>query len=181
MFDDWKDAWRQAVENFQREAAGGAALHARAMERELTTAAGALGKLDDEIRRVQHELTNEREAETVCRRREGLARDVQDDVTMQIAAEYAARHAARIAVLERKSAVLADERELLAADLEAMRKILRDAPPMSSVGSAPSGQEPAAKSSAEKEDDHAFSRLERDARERAVDERLEELKRRMNS
>jgi len=179
MFEDWKEAWRQAVENFQREAAlegGPSGPHVRVMERELTTAAGALGKIDDEIRRVQHELVNEREQEAICRRREGLAREAQDEVTVQIAVEYAARHAARVAVLERKSSVLVDERDLLATDLAAMRKIMDEAPAVQSVSAT---AEDPPKTEAGKHDDHAFTRMERDVRERDADERLEELKKKM--
>src|SRR5690606_4121595 len=126
MFDDWKQAWRQAVENFQREIAGGAPPRVRAMERELTSAGGALAKLDDEIRRTKRELEKERHEEQVCRRREALARNVGDEETVRIAVEYAARHAERAAVLERKIAVLDDERTLLARDVEVMRQTLAE-------------------------------------------------------
>jgi hypothetical protein len=179
MFEDWKQAWRQAVENFHREAGGGstgAPPRVRAMERELTSASGALGNLDDEIRRAQRDLAREREAEQVCRRREALARDVNDAETVRIAAEYAQRHGERAAVLDRKIAVLEDERALLSRDVDAMRKKLSDVAP------AAAGVSDGAGSASSTRDDRGtreFSRLEREARERAADQRLEELKRRM--
>src|SRR5690606_20629010 len=119
-----KQAWRQAVENFHREAGGGATgapPRVRAMERELISASGALGNLDDEIRRTTRDLSKEREEEQVCRRRESLAREVDDMETVRIAVEFAERHAERAAVLERKITVLQDERALLARDVAAMR------------------------------------------------------------
>ena len=109
MFEDWKQAWRQAVENFQREAGlEGAPPRIRAMERELTSAGGALLKLDDELVRTDRELGKEREAEQVCRRRGSLAEAVGDEETVRLATEFAERHAERAAVLERKLSVLRD-------------------------------------------------------------------------
>jgi len=178
MFEDWKHAWRQAVENFHREAGGGgtgAPPRVRAMERELTSASGALGNLDEEIRRARRDLAKEREAEAVCRRRETLARNVSDDETVRVAAEFAVRHAERAAVLDRKIAVLEDERALLARDVDGMRVKLGEV-------SASAGLSNGARPSPDQQDDRGsgeFSRLEREARERAADERLEELKRRM--
>lgn len=180
MFDDWKQAWRDAVENFHREAGGGdAPPRIRAMERELTSVSGALGRLDEEIRRTRRDLEKEREAEQVCRRREGLARAVNDEETVRIAAEYAQRHAERADVLDRKIVVLDEERALLSRDVDEMRRTLRELAP-----SAPApgvGDGTATSSSASHDDTHArdFSRMEREARERAADEKLEELKRRM--
>jgi phage shock protein A len=183
MFEDWKQAWRQAVENFQREVQDGdAPPRVRAMERELVSASGALSKLDTEVRRAGQELARERESEQVCRRREGLARDVADEETARIAAEYAVRHAERASLLARKLQVLEEERALLARDLDIMRDaIAKVAPAAGSVGggaadSVGAGATAEPRSEAE---DRIFSRLEREARERAADERLEELKRRM--
>jgi hypothetical protein len=179
MFDDWKQAWRQAVENFQREIsdsdAGGAPPRVRAMEREIVSASGALAKLDDEIRRTAKEVASEREAEQVCRRREGLAREVGDEETVRVAAEFAVRHGQRAAVLARKLEVFREERGLLAHDIEHMRKVIGETAPSASVGQG--SERPALDDDSHQ--DREFSRMERDARERAAAERLEELKRRM--
>jgi hypothetical protein len=179
MFEDWKQAWRQAVENFHREAGdgtSGAPPRIRAMERELTSASGALGRLDEEIARTRRDHEKEREAEQVCRRREALARDVNDGETVRLAAEFAERHAQRAAVLERKIAVLDDARELLSRDVGEMRRMLADvapdADPRVADGNAASRADDGASA-------HEFSKLEREAREREADQRLEELKRKM--
>jgi hypothetical protein len=187
MFEDWKQAWRQAVENFQRELAedtpAAAGPRVRAMERELTSAAGALARLEEEIRRTRREAATEREAEEVCRRRERLARDAGDEETVRVAIEFAARHAERAAVLQRKAEVLEDERSLLQRDMDGMRRVIAEAPPAAgAAASANAGaradplDDPA---SPRRATDHDFSRLEHDARDRAAAARLEELKRRM--
>jgi hypothetical protein len=187
MFNDWKQAWQQAVANFQRElseGASGTAPGVRAMEREIVSARGALGKLDDEIRRTAKEADSEQDAVAVCRRREELARNAGDDETVRIAAEFAVRHAERAAVLARKLTVLQDERALLARDVDEMTRLIATAQPAADVGSGrPSsdlghGSDPDAADAAQR---RAFSDLERGARERAAAERLEELKRRMQN
>ncbi|HEX6133617.1 MAG TPA: hypothetical protein VFZ24_06630 [Longimicrobiales bacterium] len=178
MFEEWKQAWRQAVDNFQREVAGGAPPRIRAMERELTSAAGALGRLEDEIRRTRRDLERERHEEHVCRRRENLARGVGDDETARIADEYARRHAERAGVLDRKITVLEEERGLLVRDVDSMRKTLAEIAPAEPQRGVAGGT-----SAASADDDdpghREFSRMEREARERAADARLEELKRKM--
>lgn len=184
MLDDWKQAWRQAVENFQREIQGGTAdapPRVRAMEREVVSASGALAKLDAEIARARRDAGAEAEAEQVCRRREGLARQAGDEETVRIAVEFATRHAERGALLARKVAVLQEERDLLARDIDTMRTMITEAAP--AAGSVSGGQGAGGSDGAiDRErvgNDREFSRLERDARERAADARLEELKRRM--
>jgi hypothetical protein len=183
MFEDWKRAWRQAMENFQREVhegTPGAPPRVRAMERELMSAAGALSKLDDEIRRTRMSADAETREEQVCRRRETLAREVDDTETVQIAAEFAARHAERAALLNRKLSVLEEERALLARDVQAMRDLIAQATPLADGAAAGSVADGTATRPSGESDDRDFSRLEREARERAAAERLEELKRRMN-
>jgi hypothetical protein len=181
MFNDWKQAWQQAVENFQREmtdGASGTGPSVRAMEREIVSARGALAKLDDEIRRTDRAAAAEREGEDVCRRREALAREAADEETVRVAAEFAARHAQRAAVLTRKLAVLQEERDLLARDVDEMQRVIATAAPATAGPAAPRERmSPTRDEDAAR--DREFSNLERDARERAAAERLEELKRRM--
>lgn len=195
MLEDWKQAWRQAVENFQREmsdGADGAPPRVKAMEREVTSANGALLRLGEEIRRTRREADAEAEAEAVCRRREGLARDAGDDETTAVAARFAARHAERAAVLKRKLDVLTDEYALLERDLASMRDIISSTPGVAAGSTAADGSPAAAASAAtssrpassrgddeRSREDVAFSKLEDEARDRAASERLEELKRRM--
>jgi phage shock protein A len=177
MFEDWKQAWREAVENFQREvreSQPGVPLRVRAMERELASAGGALTKLEQEIRRTRREAEKERHEETVCRRREDLARTAGDEETVRVAVEFAARHVERAELLERKTAVLEDERTLLSRDVDEMRRLLNEA-----AAAARTAAETTAPKQTEKLDERAFSRLEHEARDRAAEARLEELKKRM--
>jgi hypothetical protein len=175
MFQDWKEAWREAVENFRREVGhdalpDGASPRARIMHRELSAAREAFSRLEAEILRSQRDASAERESEAVCRRREGQARTIGDDETVRIAIEYAVRHSERAAIFERKVEVLIAERDLLRRDLEAMEKIVSDR-----MAAAPTPEQLAERDNQERD----FGRLEREAREKAAADRLEELKRKM--
>lgn len=182
MFEDWKHAWREAVANFQRELDhDGGDEGTRAMRRDERTTSDALRRLDSELSSARSNAAAERESEEVCRRREGLARNIGDDETAGIAADYAARHAERALILERKVDVLVAERALLVRDLERMRAALaaRVGDPQVAAGAAP-GANPAAAADTERaRDEHNFRKMEREARERAAEARLEELKRKL--
>lgn len=197
MFNDWKEAWRAAVENFQRELEGEDGDDAtRAMRRDERVAADALRRLDAELSAARANAAKEREGEAVCRRREGMARDIDDGETARIAAEYAERHAERAAILERKVEVLSAERGLLVRDLEQMRATLearggdpqvRSGSTAGDIGDAAAGTAgsaggphgPVADPSGRARDEHNFRKMEREARERAAEARLEELKRKL--
>lgn len=179
MFEDWKRAWREAVANFQHE------LHAEedgttpqpdALRRELATARGALTRLDAEIANTRRHAAAERDSEQVCRRREAMAAQIGDEETVRVAVEYAARHAERAGVLERKVEVLEAERALLQRDLEAMEQVVASRGP-----AEPESRSPYTLLDDDEETERQRRELQRLQRERAADERLEELKRKLRS
>lgn len=172
MFEDWKHAWRSAVDNFYREmnetdeAVPGD--HARAMRRDFATARGALDRLEEELLRARRDHVAEQQAEEVCRRRESLARGIGDEETVRVAMQFAQRHAERVELLARKVGVLHAERTLLERDVTIMQEAIAAAPVPSGAVDSGAGQ-----------DEHEFRRMQRAAREAAADQKLEELKRRM--
>jgi hypothetical protein len=186
MFEDWKQAWRDAVENFEREVRTDSPGTAgtRVMRSQIASARGALARLDLEIDRARAEADSERESEQVCIRRQGLAAGIDDEETARIAGEYAARHAERAAIYERKTAVLQDERALLLRDLESMETEMASHAPEDAAGiltgddDVDDGYDDAEE---RKRQEYEIARLRREKRDRAADERLEELKRRMRS
>lgn len=199
MFDEWKRAWREAVENFRRELNGTGGdvgdVRVRA-RRELAAAADQLARLESDLARTRTELDADLEAERICRRREALARRIGDEETARIAAEFASRHAERAAVLKQKAEALTAERTLRARELDTMRAAVDEiaehvgpapeqppgvesepppgvAPAEETVGGSPNG------SRRNQARDEVFRELDQRARERAAEARLEELKRRM--
>ena len=192
MFEDWKQAWRDAVENFEREvradSPGTAAT--RIMRNQIASARGALTRLDLEIDRAQAEADSERTAEQVCVRRQGMAAGIDDQETARIAGEYAVRHAERAAIYERKTAVLQEERALLLRDLESMETEMASHAAAHPAGAFPGsdadggdadGDDGFDDAEERKRQEYEIARLRREKRDRAADERLEELKRRMQS
>jgi hypothetical protein len=105
-----------------------------------------------------------------------MAREIDDEETADIAVRYAERHRERARILERKLDLLDQEQTLLARDIDEMEAALREVQAgagrledlgPSSVGAGPDP------------DAADFHHLEQDRRERAAEERLEDLKRRM--
>lgn len=164
MWETWKRAWQEAVENFRREVADGGG--SGAMHRELAAARAELRRLEDDIVRTRRQLAEEREAAERCRRQHALARGIGDDETASIAARFADKHTERARVLATKLEALEAELALRTGDVREMEAILQAAEP------------PSAALHADDADD-AFDRLDRETRERMAQERLEELKRRM--
>ena len=183
MFDDWRRAWREAVENFRREldagSAGGDAAATR-LYREVYGARATLRQLEAELGRVRRAQQAEHTEAETCRRREEMARRIADAETQALAAQYAERHDERAAVLARKVEVMEAELTLHRRELAEMETAARarggPMPPPTPDMPRPGD----ASRVADREDEDAeFRRLDRAARERAAEERLEELKKRM--
>lgn len=193
MFEDWKAAWREAVENFYRELNEGegpvnARLHA--MRREISAANGELRRLEAELARARKAADEERAEEAVCRRRQTAAQRIEDAETARLAGEWAERHARRARVLEQKVEALRAEHEMRAGDIAEMEAALAAASEAAAVeaggepasagvgGGTPPGPSPE-EDEARAAQDREFRRLDREARERAAEARLDELKKRM--
>lgn len=171
MFDEFRRAWRDAVENFWREVRADEDGSVAAVYGEVRRARGQLDRLDAEIGETRRRLKEERAQVSVCERRARLARNIGDVETARVASEYAERHRERAVVLERKAEALEAERGLCRRDLDEMERALQD------------GRSSRADQTLDDLDldpaEDAFRTLEQTSRDRAAAERLEELKRRM--
>ncbi|HET9983066.1 MAG TPA: hypothetical protein VFQ38_05755 [Longimicrobiales bacterium] len=167
-----------------------ARLHA--MRREISAANGELRRLETELARARKAVDEERAEEAVCRRRQVAAERIEDAETARIAGEWADRHARRARVLEQKAEALRAEHEMRAGDVAEMEAALAAAgeaaaaeagPAQAGAGEGAGGAVPPGRSAEEEEakaaQDREFRRLDREARERAAEARLEELKKRM--
>lgn len=174
VFDEFRRAWRQAVDNFWRELEGEPGETAEgAAYREVGRVRTQLDELDSAIDGTRQRLAEEVEQVEACTRRERLARSIGDLGTARIAAEYRERHQERSAVLRQKLEVLEAERRLCLRDLREMEKALQE------------GRGNGGRSELEDFDRHPredeFRTLEDVQRARSAEERLEQLKRRMRS
>lgn len=132
MFEDLRDAFREALENFKHE------LHRDdvpptvdrlllAMQGELAQARDLVAALERQIAEARAQAEQDRTEEATCRRRAELASKVGDEETARIALEYAVRHERRRVVLERKVVALDEEKGLRVIELEEMTARIEDA------------------------------------------------------
>lgn len=132
MFDELKEAFRQAVENFKKELNPDRVPEevdrlVSVMRDEVADARAYLGRLEDEIEEALKRAGAEGKEARTCRRRETMARKIGDEETARVAAEFAEKHESRRAVLERKALALKEELDLRRADVREMMERLKEA------------------------------------------------------
>lgn len=178
MFEEWKKAWQQAVDNFEREihapdeVFASPSHKANAMRRDLTAARGALNRLQADLVQARKDLSAEQESEQTARRRAEMAERIADAETVRIALEFAQRHAQRGDILRRKVEVLQDELAMRQEELSAMEA-------QAAVELQQLEARRAADQLAREKADADFRRMDQQQKERAAEARLEELKKRM--
>lgn len=164
MFEDLRAAFRQAVENFNRE------LHRdqvpetvdallKGMQRELVDTRALVSDLESQIDRARKEAAHEAEQAEACRRREEMARRIEDTETADLAAQYGERHRKRHELLEQKVAALDEELAFRRKDAEDMMARLKEARTQREGLTAQSGRASARDSIGEADD--LFSELDR--------------------
>jgi hypothetical protein len=180
MLEEWKQAWQEAVANFQRELRAHETAPAQrlgSMRRDLATATSALQRLQAELASTTEELAREQEEVQTCQRRAHLAEQVPDPETVRVANEFASLHAERVAILQRKSGVLQDELALRRRELAAMESAL--AKEGATVGRQTTSSQTNDDLFERERQDAEFSKLERERKEKAAQAALEELKKKM--
>jgi phage shock protein A len=126
MLNELRRVFRQSVAAFRaelgtREPEDEVAELLTAMRRELVAARAAIPEYEARVTRTRAELERERDALTQCERRGTLAEGIGDPETARIAAEFAARHRARIGVLEQTAAAAAAELDLRVREADEMK------------------------------------------------------------
>ena len=140
------------------------------------------------LARAERDLADERRRLADAERRGRLASEIQDGETVEVAQRFAAKHRARVGVLEHKRAALAEERALYERELAEMQAQLvraeRDRPLTEAERSverawrdlqAAGGARPGT----DVQGELLKSELERAAREAAAERQLKELKKKM--
>jgi phage shock protein A len=164
MFEELRAAFRQAIENFNRE------LHRdqvpetmdrllAGMQREIVDAKALISELESQVERARKEARSEAEQADVCTRREEMARRIDDTETADLAARYAERHRKRQALLEQKVAALDEELAFRRKDAEEMLARIKEARTEREGLTATTGRTQARQSLDEADD--LFSQLDR--------------------
>lgn len=174
MFEELRSAFREAVENFNKELRRDQLPETVDrllvdMRKELVDETAAVRGLESELERATSSHKREREAAETCRRRERMARDIGDEETATLAARHAARHEGHQAVLERKVHAVHDELEFRRKSLREMDAQFHQA--MQKRGSLDAASGRTGARQAFSEADELFGELDRMA-EKMADERM---------
>jgi phage shock protein A len=132
MFEDLGRLFRQSVEAFRaerdkREPEDEVAHLLGSMRHELVEARALLPKLEEQLRRARAELAAEREQLERTERRGTLAGQINDEETVRVAGEFAARHRERVVVLEQKVSAGEAELALRSREAEEMKRQYQEA------------------------------------------------------
>ncbi len=90
------------------------------MRREMVAARAAIPLLEEDVRRLRSDLESERVLLEQCERRLSMAERIGDDETVRVAREFAERHRERRAVLEKKEQAAVAELALRSRESEEM-------------------------------------------------------------
>jgi len=150
------------------------------MREAVAAARASLTRMQEQLRATEAELEGERRQLADTERRGRLAGEIGDQETVAVAQRFAAKHAERVGVLERKVAVQRDEVVMVERELADMTEQLKQATGTrvaqdvtDSVARAKAGM------GAVDEDELTKLHLDRAAREAAAAEQLEALKKKM--
>lgn len=167
MFEDLRQAFREALDNFKdelnRDAVPGTVdrlLHG--MVQEVTEAKSRLKATEADLAQTRLHVRAEEEHVATTSRRHTLATQIGDQETARIAGEYRERHAKRLEVFRQKEAALEQEVKLLSAEVEEMMAKVKEARSRRDSLTAESGRTQTRESIGGESDDlfDAFKRME---------------------
>ena len=97
MFEDLRQAFREAVDNFKDELGRDDVPEAvsrllREMKREAADTKAEIRRLEEAIQGAVAEAEKEKGHGETCRRREKMALDISDEETARLASQYAEKH-----------------------------------------------------------------------------------------
>ena len=185
MFERLRDALRAALD--AATPPGNLRDLARQMREAVVDAKVAVEEMRGALGRTDAELAAERQRLADAERRGRLAAEIQDQETVQIAERFAAKHRERAGVLERKLAAQREELALAERELADMQGQLKSADRGVS-GGGPSSTEQAwrdlqaaggTRPDVDLQHELLKDDIDRAARERAADEQLDLLKKKI--
>ena len=134
----------------------------------------AAGQNRDALATAERELAAERKYLDDAERRGRLAGDIGDTETGRIAGEFAVRHRERVELLERKVAVIRDELAYLERESQSLATELKS---VRQTGGSPGS--PVILDESEREFEALRMQAEREAKDRAVQQQLDLLKKKL--
>ena len=132
MFDNLRQAFREAVDNFKDELGRDEIPEAvdrllREMKREAADTKAEIRRLEEAIQGAIEEAEKEKGEGKTCRRREEMALEISDEETARLAREYAEKHEHRRSVLEHKALALKEELDMRQEEFGEMIEAIKGA------------------------------------------------------
>ncbi len=132
MFDNLRRAFKDAIQNFNRELARDQIPETvdallKGMEREIVASKVGLESLKEQFAKARDAARAEGQEAETCRRREAMARKIGDEETAEIAARYAEKHGSRQHVLSEKARAIQAELRLRESEFQEMLKQVKEA------------------------------------------------------
>ncbi|MDH3205890.1 MAG: hypothetical protein OEO79_04720 [Gemmatimonadota bacterium] len=164
MFDDLRDAFREALDNFNKELKrdrvpetvdrllGG-------MKDEIVDEKAQVAGLEAQLEQAMAQSKLEAERGLTCRRREEMARRIADEKTADVAAQHAVKHEGHHRVLEKKVEAIREELEFRRRTMDEMMAKFNEARDKRDALSATAGRSDARGSFATADD--LFGELDR--------------------
>jgi phage shock protein A len=132
MFDNLRNAFREAVENFNKELSRDRVPEAvdsllAGMQAEVVEAQARVRELEAQIVRATAEAEREKSEAATARRRGKMAEDIGDADTAKVAGEYAANREERQRVLEQKATAMKEELAIRTREVAEMLAKMKEA------------------------------------------------------
>jgi phage shock protein A len=164
MFENLRDAFREAVDNFNKELNRDEVPDVvdgllRQMYEEVTDAKAQVFTLEEQIKKALQLAELEEKEVATCRRRESMATQIGDEETAKVAREYAEKHEQRQEIQERKALALREELEMKRGEVEDMLEKYKEARTKREALASTSGRAQARNSLSEA--DELFAQLDR--------------------
>jgi phage shock protein A len=164
MFENLRDAFREAIENFNKELNRDQVPESVdrllvGMRGEVVEAKTRIGELEEQLQRSLREADADKQAAETARRREGMARQIGDSETAAVAAQFATKHEERRRLLAQKASAIKQELDFLEREHEEMLAKYEEAKSKRDALAATAGRTGARASLDEAED--LFSELDR--------------------
>lgn len=125
MFEDLRNAFKEALDNFNKELNRDQVSEAAdkllvGMRNEIVDEKAAVAGLEDQIEKATRQIEQLSKDAATARRREAMAREIDDEETVKLASQYASKAEGHRDVLRKKVAALEEELSFRRTTLEGM-------------------------------------------------------------
>ncbi len=114
MFDELRAAFREALDNFNKELSRENVSDAAdkllvGMRNEIVSEKAAVAGVEDQLQKTREQIARLEKDVVTARRREEMAQEIDDRETVRLAVEFATKAERHLAVLRKKEEALAEE------------------------------------------------------------------------